>query len=249
MDAVPLAEQKLDAAADIFQGDAALLPVRLLHDRADGYAGQALVERNELLCRDACAVVADVDVQVLVRLLDAYGQKTVVLAALEAVEDGIFDDGLQEKLRALHAEDLVAVVAEAVLLDHEVVVDIFELLADRHEIPGLRDRVAEKGGQRLRDIGDRLRPGRQRVAADGVQRIVEEMRVDLILQREKFRLLGRQLHDVLAVDQGVQPVDILLEIRKEPVNAADIILVDLPVAKAPGEMAVAAAFGQGFHKV
>ena len=197
--------------------------------------------------------------QVLVRLLDAYGQKTVVLAALEAVEDGIFDDGLQEKLRALHAEDLVAVVfdvhvhgqlvAEAVLLDHEVVVDIFELLADRHEIPGLRDRVAEKGGQRLRDIGDRLRPGRQRVAADGVQRIVEEMRVDLILQREKFRLLGRQLHDVLAVDQGVQPVDILLEIRKEPVNAADIILVDLPVAKAPGEMAVAAAFGQGFHKV
>ena len=75
------------------------------------------------------------------------------------------------------------------------------------------------------------------------------MRVDLILQREKFRLLGRQLHDVLAVDQGVQPVDILLEIRKEPVNAADIILVDLPVAKAPGEMAVAAAFGQGFHKV
>ena len=63
--------------------------------------------------------------------------------------------------------------------------------------------IAEKGGQRLRHLRHAVKPPDQRLAADPLQRIIEEMRIDLVLQRQIFRLFLRNADQIILVNHFI----------------------------------------------
>ena len=66
--------------------------------------------------------------------------------------------------------------------------DIIHLLRQRHHTSLLADAVAEIGRQGFRHIGDLHLPVNICLSADGLQGIVQKMRLDLPLQIPDFRL-------------------------------------------------------------
>ena len=61
------------------------------------------------------------------------------------------------------------------------------------------DGVSEKGRQSLRGLGNIRTVRQQGVCADGLQGVIEEVGVDLVLQRQIFRLFLPQSGDLLSV--------------------------------------------------
>ena len=108
-----------------------------------------------------------------------------LLLFLEAVFDGIFDNGLEHQLGDHTGEtvlpdiDLVLQsVAVAAFLNVQVIADVGHVLVQMHVLPGGVDAVAQNLGQ-LDDQA--VGPGRVKdhQVADDFQGVVEEMGIDL----------------------------------------------------------------------
>ncbi len=122
------------------------------------------------------------------------GDPTRRAAGLDAVQDGVFHQRLQQQARHLdvhvvHLEHHLQLVAEAGLLDGHVVAHLLQLLLDIDEgIP-----LVEVVAQVVRQVGDKLArllgPNADQ-RRDGVEGVEQEVRVDLALQRGELRLAG-----------------------------------------------------------
>ena len=83
-------------------------------------------------------------------------------------------------------------VLKAVLLDGKIDLDISQFVAQGNHGRLAADAVSENGGQGLGHIGNFRDVVHERLAADGIERIIQEMRVDLALQRNQRGLFLRE---------------------------------------------------------
>lgn len=79
------------------------------------------------------------------------------------------------------------------------------------------DRVAEEGGERLGHLRDVRQPRRERLAADALEGVVEEVGVDLVLQREVLGLLFGGGDQLVGVELGAQAEHRVLHLGAERV--------------------------------
>ena len=77
-------------------------------------------------------------------------------------------------------------VLKAVLLDGKIDLDISQFVAQGNHGRLAADAVSENGGQGLGHIGNFRDVVHERLAADGIERIIQEMRVDLLVQQLKL---------------------------------------------------------------
>ena len=180
-----------------FNGDTvvrAKVDAQTVIDILDADAGAVtrliLQEGRDLLRLHADAVVRDDEQNIIP--VGLYGDFNVagIDHQIQPVIDGIFNDGLQGDLVAVviqaprvHVKFIGELVFVAVLLDLEIALGVLDLLGDGDELVAAADADAEQPRQcmdHLDSIGvfaALTHPG------DGIQRIVEKMRVDLRLQR------------------------------------------------------------------
>lgn len=126
------------------------------------------------------------------------------LAGLDAVHDGVLHQRLDQQARNAHRDVVVDVVnhrqlgAEARLFDGDIVLNLMQLLADIDQFVVQLRVVA----QVARQVNDQLARG-VRIQADrgrdGVQRVEQEVRVNLALQRAHF---GFICHLAQVLDAG-----------------------------------------------
>ena len=99
-------------------------------------------------------------------------------------------------------------VSESTVLDQHIIPYIVDLLLQRCHIPGTIDIIAEDCSQCFRHICNILRILYQRSAPDYLQRIIQKMGVDLVLQRMQFRfhlqIFGIHLFVYFFTDQIIQ---------------------------------------------
>ena len=102
------------------------------------------------------------------------------------MNDRVFHDGLQRK--AQHAQRRhpglkvllhVNPLAKAHVLNLQIAPDMRDLLAEPAELLLMPDAVFEHRRQRVDPLGDRIRMLHDRHVADGVERIEQEVRVEL----------------------------------------------------------------------
>ena len=130
---------------------------------------------------------------------------------IQAVDNGVFDDGLQGDFVAqavqtalVHREMVGELVLIAVFLDLQVGFGVLQFFFNRDQFVPTADADAEEPRQRVDHLdgvgifATFAHPG------DGIERIVEEMRVDLSLQRLEF---GLAQHNFLLAHGGHQPLD------------------------------------------
>ena len=135
----------------------------------------------------------------------------IVHHQIQPMDDGVFNDGLQGDLVAqtvyavlIHRKMIGKLVFVAVFLDLQVGLGVLQLLFDRDQLMPAADADAEQPRQcmdHLDGIGvfaALTHPG------DGIQRIVEKMRVDLRLQRLELCLAQ---DDFLLAHGGHQSLD------------------------------------------
>ncbi len=135
--------------------------------------------------------------------------------------DGVFYDGLQGQLRQVIGQDvgvLLFVVLdreaqlfpEAVPLDDVVVADVRKFGPHRDQIVGAGDGVPEKPRQRLRHPRHIVQPGVEGLPPDSLERVVQKMRIDLVLERQILRLLSRGADQLVVADDVLHLADGLL---------------------------------------
>ncbi len=156
---------------------------------------------GEGLGRDARAVVLDREQQIP-RLLPAReGDGAALAGGLDAVEDGVFDQWLQGQLDdaavvqcgghlVLEGEGLH--IAHA--LDGDVIVQQGQLLLQRDAVLGALGDIFEQIDQAAQHAGDAGAFLDHRHPADGIEGIIEEMRVDLALQQLDLDVLALLVH-------------------------------------------------------
>ena len=169
-------------------------------------ADSAAVNFGEALGGDAQAVVFDFDEQAAFEVAGAEMDFTAFEARGETVLDGIFDHGLEqhagdesfESLVVNFLEDLKFVAAETDNFDVEIIVDEFELFAQRDEGFVLAEEAAENVGKLEDDAAShvRIKTDERR---DGVERVEKEMGIDLGSERVHPRfqqelLIGFEVH-------------------------------------------------------
>ncbi len=131
------------------------------------------------------------------QLLHLDGDPTRRAAGLDAVQDGVFHQRLQQQARHLdvhvvHLEYHLQLVTEAGLLDGHVVAHLLQLLLDVDEGVPLVEVVAQVVRQIGNELARLLGPDADQ-RRDGVEGIEQEVRVDLALQGGELRLAGHLL--------------------------------------------------------
>ena len=122
----------------------------------------------------------------------------------KTVKDGVLDHGLDDQPRnQVIVRSLILLindhlqrkpVVEAVPLDQHIVIDIRKFIAQRDQIALVAaDAVPEESSQGFYHPGDLPVVIQESLPADGLQRIIQEMRVDLALQSRQLRLLIQNL--------------------------------------------------------
>ena len=152
------------------------------------------VDVGHFLFGDADAVVFDFDVQAAVAIGGAKLDFSAVEFGSEAVFEAIFDDGLQkhagdegfERFIVDVLDDVEVVAAEAGDLDIEIVVDEFELFAQRHKRFVLAEQTAENVAE-LEHHAASVIGIEADERGDGVQRIEKKVRIDLAGERVHAR--------------------------------------------------------------
>ncbi len=176
-------------------------------------ADAAAVHFGETFFRNAHAVVFDFNQQAAVRLPRAHVDLPAFHFRREAVLDGIFHHRLQQ--HAGHKcferggidlfENLQLVSSEADHFDVEIIVNEIDLFAQRHERFMFAQQPAEDVRKFQHDAARHVRiKANQR--RDGIQRVEEEVRIDLAGERVHARA-EQQLLILLEVhlDAGVVP--------------------------------------------
>ena len=114
----------------------------------------------------------------------------------QPVKNAVFHDGLQRHLGQKAVQQLVVAVLdlniqketilESELLDKKVVLDVGQLVPQGDNIFLAADAVAKKRRQRVGHPCNVLAVLQDCLTADTFQRVVQKMRVDLVLQRVDF---------------------------------------------------------------
>src|SRR5271165_4737101 len=152
------------------------------------------VDLGHFFFGDADAVVFDFDVQAAVAIGGAELDFAAVEFWSEAVFQTVFDDGLEkhagdegfERLFVDLLDDVEVVLAEAGDFNIEIVVDEFELFAQRHEGLVLAKETPQDVAE-LEDYFARVIRIETDEGGDGVQRIEKEVWVDLAGERVHAR--------------------------------------------------------------
>ena len=143
----------------------------------------------QLAFGDADAGVVDVDFEMIL-VLDEAGLDAAAFGTFEdAVDDGVLDERLEEERRDLDFRELFLweiigdgeAVAEAGALEFGVALDDVQLFGERDKFRRVVQAVAEI----VREVADELScifRIASHIVADGIQRIVEEVRIDLRLK-------------------------------------------------------------------
>ena len=150
--------------------------------------------------RNTHAVIFHLDHQALIGAAAAQINAAALNFVREAVLDGVLHQRLQnhaghqmiERCRLQFLHDSQLVVAKARDLDIEIVVEKFQLLAQRNE----RIALAQQAAQNVAQLHDHLARGigigtHQR--GNRIQRVEQEVRIDLALQRFHARLQQQPL--------------------------------------------------------
>ena len=171
----------------------------------------------QLAFGDADAGVVDVDLEIVL-VLDEAGLDAAALRTLEdAVDDGVLDERLEEKRWDLDLFQLVLgeiigdgeAVAETGALELGVALDDVQLFGERDEFRRVVQAVAEIVGEVADELSRIVRIASD-VVADGIQRVIEEVWIDLCLKSadlgfgEKIFLF---LHLVVLIDGFEQVTD------------------------------------------
>ena len=99
-------------------------------------------------------------------------------------------------------------------LNGKIMPDVFNLLFKRHKRRG-SDGISHHGGKGLHDADDFIAVMNQRKHGDALQRVENEMRIDLALQRMESRLLALDLRQIFFLDQPLHfPRGLLQAARK-----------------------------------
>ena len=116
----------------------------------------------------------------------------------QPVKNAVFHDGLQGHFGQKAVQQLVIAVLDlniqketilkTELLDKEVILDVGQLVPQGDNVFLAADAVAEKRRQRVGHPCNALAVLQDCLTADTFQRVVQKMRVDLVLQRVDFRL-------------------------------------------------------------
>lgn len=139
---------------------------------------------------DAGAIVADAHPEGVTRARDGDGHLAAVDARGDAVTDRVVDDGLQNESRhqgcrgvGLHRAGDLQAVRKPDALDGQVLLDEPHLFPGWHLVGGAgRQQLAQQAAESVQDIhGLGIALGHDQ-RADGVQRVVQEMRLQLCLE-------------------------------------------------------------------
>ena len=101
----------------------------------------------------------------------------------------------------LHVNLVIQVIRKPHLLDVKVFLQQLLFISDVGLCISLSEHMTEQLGEREDVLRDLVIPLIGRAPVQRVERIVEEMRIDLRLQRPQFTLLFLQCHDIIGVDQ------------------------------------------------
>ena len=145
------------------------------------------------------------------------------------MHDTVFNQGLQNKIRHFHIQKrlvyFIFAVQERVPAAHQLEISLYQtdLMAYRHHLavrlhtqPEKINHLHDHGGYFLISVQFRLNP-------DSIQRIIKEMRVDLVFQIEQghplllqFRLLETYLPFIFRFYQLVNDIHHFIEGRYKP---------------------------------
>ena len=161
--------------------------------------GELVIDAVQFFLRDADARIPDGNPQEGIVLFARDGERAGRDAALQTVHHRVFDQRL--KAHARNAQILHVVVdlkdradarAEAKLLNGQIAADDLQLVGQAHDFPAL-DGIAQQLGEVLRRRRDLRNLAHHGDGADGLQRIVQKVRVDLAAQELQLQMLLGQL--------------------------------------------------------
>lgn len=135
--------------------------------------------------------------------------------ALDAVNDRILHDGLQRDFRETALINVFPVIlialdtqmnprAKPVLLDGIVILYVFEFILHCDKLIDIGYGITKKSGQCLGHVGHIVKTCRNGLSADAFQRVVKEMGVNLILQRQILSLLLAGGDELMGVQHRFQ---------------------------------------------
>ena len=176
----------MEAALFSEEGEQTLVDI----DEADVVASLVVDKQFfQLAFGDADAGVVDVDLE-MVLVLDEAGLDAAAFGTLEdAVDDGVLDERLEEERRDLDFRELFLwkiigdgeAVAEAGALELGVALDDMQFFGERDEFRRVVQAVAEIVREVVDELSRIVRIA-SHIVTDGIQRIVEEVRIDLRLK-------------------------------------------------------------------
>ena len=209
-----------------------------LEDIPDAVAAALCVDDGPFLLReklrqlalfDADAVVRDLNLHIAADLLGGQPDDALAIAELvQPVEQAVFDDRLQNQLhdrvvgdirRDLGDELHVAAAAEVCQLHEEA--HVLHLVAQRQKVAAVAQAEPVEARELHDDVHGFLVAARHGFPGDHVQRIVEEMRVDLRLQGAQLHVLEVLAEIVALVDEQADPADHEVE---AVLQLADLVL-------------------------
>ena len=130
----------------------------------------------------------------------------------QSVKNGILNDGLKDKAEChgvvrIYRDiiEYLKTIAVPFFYDKDIILYMAQLLCNSHKFPIiLSEIIAEDLSQLLTDITDVKHLFHCSHGADGFQRVVKEMGIDLKLQVFQLRFLVLKFPDVVFLDQGIQ---------------------------------------------
>ena len=118
---------------------------------------------------------------------------------LSSMNDTIFQNRLHSKLwnpafiyiisvRRIAFDRKLKSVSKSVFLNIEICSAVLKFLFNRYQIFNFAYRISEESRKCFRHISDICKPAYKRLTPYALERVIQKMRIDLILQRKILRL-------------------------------------------------------------
>src|SRR5574344_378944 len=199
---VLFSKQQFDTVINIFQCYSAVRRFLLLPDEIPVMKRtkrQLFSDLLKKLFTHADTVIAYGYNKTAFRCYNANDKISLSSSAFKSVNNRIFHNGLQRKLRYSACKNTAAVIiinayikmktfSKPVLLYKKIIFCIIKFHAERKQIFYSADRISEKSGKSFSHIGYRIKSRGQCFRSHTFQRIIQKMRINLSLQDKKLRL-------------------------------------------------------------
>ena len=194
---------------------------------AAGHQVIAAEELRQFFRRHPDAVVADGQRQIAVRSRGRDKNGARLRTLCDPMQHAVFHDRLQNKLWNLRIEQLarnLRLIGEQILitqlLDIDVLFQIKQFVAERHGMVDPAEAVIDHTDKRADRLADSRRSLQLRHPADGIERVADKVRVDLLLQNPDFEIMPFFVVAANCLDAVIQRLDHVIEAK---IQISDLI--------------------------